>query len=77
VQSDDALHRVVAGSAMTRVSLSRLRRNLAVVLGNSRDPESGEVLGRAGAGIRRAAPSAETELVKEHVAWARETLGVR
>jgi epoxyqueuosine reductase len=76
-QSDYGLHGVVAGSAMTRASLSRLRRNLAVVLGNSGDPQHVDTLNRPGGGVRRAAQSAETELVREHVAWAKETLGVR
>jgi epoxyqueuosine reductase len=76
-RSDFDLHAMVAGSAMTRVSTSRLRRNLAVVLGNSGDACAVEVLDRPGGGIRRAAPSAETDLVKEHVGWARGVLGVR
>jgi epoxyqueuosine reductase len=70
-RSDFDLHGMVAGSAMMRVTLSRLRRNLAVVLGNSADPEDAEVLDRPGGGVRRAAQSAETDLVQEHVAWAR------
>lgn len=69
--SDFDLHRMVEGSAMTRASMSRLRRNLAVVLGNSPDAEDAAVLDRPGGGIRRAAQSAETPLVQEHVAWAR------
>jgi hypothetical protein len=54
--------------------LSRLRRNLAVVLGNSGDPAMADVLDRAGGGIPRAAPSAITPLVREHVAWAKAKL---
>ena len=76
-RSDFDLHAMVAGSAMTRVSLSRFRRNLAVVLGNSGDPAAADVLDRPGGGIRRAAQSAETQLVQDHVAWARTALGVR
>jgi epoxyqueuosine reductase QueG len=68
---------MIAGSAMTRVTLSRFRRNLAVVLGNSDDTSALETLSRPGGGVRRAAQSAETELVKEHVDWAKRALGVR
>jgi len=74
-RTDDELHAVVAGSAMTRTTVSRLRRNLAVAIGNSGDPALAEVLDRPGHGVRRAAPSAETPLVKEHVAWAKRVLG--
>ena len=76
-RSDFELHEMVRGSAMTRASLSRLRRNLAVVLGNSDDPQAAEALDRPGGGVRRAAQSAETELVQHHVEWAKATLGVR
>ena len=69
-RSDFDLHAMVAGSAMTRTTLSRLRRNLAVVLGNAHDRAAAEVLARPGGGIRRAAQSAETPLVQEHVEWA-------
>jgi epoxyqueuosine reductase len=76
-RSDFDLHAMVAGSAMTRVSISRLRRNLAVVLGNSGDAEAASALDAPGGGVRRAAQSAETDLVQEHVAWAKAALGVR
>jgi epoxyqueuosine reductase len=76
-RSDFALHGTVSGSAMTRVTLSRLRRNLAVVLGNTHNPQMGETLLRPGGGVRRAAQSADTDLVKEHVDWAKGELGVR
>jgi epoxyqueuosine reductase len=76
-QSDFDLHGMIAGSAMTRVTLSRFRRNLAVVLGNSGDRAAVETLARPGGGVRRAAQSAETELVQEHVDWAKRALGVR
>lgn len=69
-RSDFELHGVVRGSAMLRTTLSRLRRNLAVVLGNSGDPAAGDLLDRPADRTRRAAPSAETPLVREHVAWA-------
>jgi hypothetical protein len=59
---------------MTRATMSRLRRNLAVVLGNSGNPNVVAVLDRAGGGKRRAAQSAHTTLVQEHVEWAKGRL---
>jgi hypothetical protein len=76
-RTDFELHQMVAGSAMTRVSLSRLRRNLAVVMANRGDAESRAAIDRPGGGVRRAAQSAETDLVQEHVAWAKAVLSVR
>jgi epoxyqueuosine reductase QueG len=71
LRSDFDLHQFIAGSAMTRTSISRLRRNLAIVLGNSANGAAVEMLDRPGNGVRRAAQSAETPLVREHVEWAR------
>jgi hypothetical protein len=59
---------------MTYTSLSRLRRNLAVVIGNSGNPALAAALDRPGGGIRNAAPSADTPVVGEHVAWAKQRL---
>lgn len=73
-RSDSELHDLTEGSAMTRTRVSRLRRNLAVVLGNSADPGMIQILDRPGGGMRRAAPSALTSLVQEHVEWAKRTL---
>jgi epoxyqueuosine reductase len=73
-RSDFELHETIAGSAMTRVSVSRLRRNLAVALGNSHDPHAAAVLDRPGRGVPRAAQSADTPLVREHVEWAKRQL---
>jgi epoxyqueuosine reductase len=73
-RSDQELNALVRGSAMTRTSLSRLRRNLAVALGNSGDQRMADVLDRPGGGVRRAAQSAETPLVREHVQWAKSRL---
>jgi epoxyqueuosine reductase len=70
-RDDRALHRFVEGSAMTYRPLSRLRRNLAVVIGNSGEEAAVDALDRPGRGIKNAAPSAETPLVQEHVAWAK------
>lgn len=76
-RDDRSLHGFVKGSAMTYLALSRLRRNLAVVLGNSGDPEAAESLDRHGHGAPKAAMSAELPLVREHVEWARERLRLR
>lgn len=70
-RDDQQLHGFVKGSAMTYLPLSRLRRNLAVVIGNSGDETAAAALDRPGRGVRNAALSAETDLVKEHVAWAK------
>lgn len=74
MKSDFELHNLMAGSAMLRTTVSRLRRNLAVVLGNSGDPAVAEVLDRPGGGVRRASQAAETDLVQEHIAWAKQRL---
>ncbi len=73
-RDDRSLHGFVKGSAMTYLPLSRLRRNLAVVIGNSADPAAATSLERPGRGVRNAAMSAEMPLVQEHVAWARGKL---
>jgi epoxyqueuosine reductase len=73
-RADHQLNALIRGSAMTRTTLSRLRRNLAVTLGNSGDPAMLDVLDRPGGGVRHAAQSAETPLVQEHIRWARQKL---
>ena len=73
-RSDDELHRYVKGSSMTHLSLSGLRRNLALVIGNSGDRSLVAVLDRPGRGVANAAPSAHTPLVEDAVSWAREQL---
>ncbi len=65
--SDDAIVSLLEGSAMTRVSLPALRRNLAVAIGNSGDGAAIAELDRP----RDDAPSVQSALVQEHVAWAR------
>ncbi len=75
--SDDELHAVIKGSAMTYVPLSRLRRNLATIIGNSGDPSHAAVLDRPGRGVKNAAPATLTPAVEDAVAWAKQQLGVR
>lgn len=71
---DAELHERVAGSAATRAPLARWRRNLAIAIGNSGDPRALGLLDQVGGGRPRAAPSAHTPLVEEHIAWARDRL---
>ena len=73
-QSDDELHRIIGDSAMTYVPLSRLRRNLATIIGNSGEASLAAVLDRPGHGIRNAARSTQTPAVVEAIRWAREEL---
>jgi epoxyqueuosine reductase len=67
-RSDDDLRRILKGSAMKRAGVRRLRRNLAVALGNSGDPDAIAAL------EARHAPTCDDPLVDEHVRWAVETL---
>jgi epoxyqueuosine reductase len=73
-RSDFDLHQLVKGSAMTYLPLSRFRRNLAVVIGNTGNPELAEVLDHPGNGARNAARSAATPVVEEAVTRAKQRL---
>ena len=73
-RSDFDLHAFVKQSAMTRTTMSRLRRNLAVVIGNTGARSDQVVLSTPGAGRSRAALSVQTPIVQEHAAWARTAL---
>ncbi len=65
---------MIKGSAMTYVPLSRLRRNLATIIGNSGDPSLAAVLDRPGRGVKNAARSTLTPAVEDAVAWAKDRL---
>jgi epoxyqueuosine reductase len=65
---DAELRKAMKGGPMTRAKLAGLRRNLAVAIGNSGDAEALAALDEPD-GER---PSAEDEMVREHVEWARE-----
>ena len=65
-RSDDALREVMRGSAMTRAKLTGLRRNLAVAIGNSGDPDAIAAL----VVPHPESPSIDDALVQEHVEWA-------
>ena len=43
-KTDDELRALLKGSAMKRAGIRRLRRNLAVAIGNSEDPAAADVL---------------------------------
>ena len=73
-QSDFELHNMMEGSAMLRTTMSRLRRNLAVVLGNDGGRAAADALDHPGGSVPRSAQAAETELVQEHVRWAKDRL---
>ena len=73
-RSDLDLHSLIKGSAMTYVPLSRLRRNLATVIGNTGDGRSAAVLDRPGRGVRNAARSTASLVVEDAVAWAKRRL---
>jgi epoxyqueuosine reductase len=68
-RSDDELRALLKGSAMKRAGVRRLRRNLAVAIGNSGDASA------AGDLIQQRAETCEDPLVATHVAWAVEKLG--
>jgi epoxyqueuosine reductase len=68
-RSDDELRTLLKGSAMKRAGVKRLRRNLAIALGNSDNPDAAIAL----AACRE--ETARDPLVAEHVAWAIEKLG--
>jgi epoxyqueuosine reductase len=68
-RTDDELRALLKGSAMKRAGVRRLRRNLAVAIGNSKDR------GAAAALDARAEPTCADPLVAEHVSWAVEKLG--
>lgn len=65
---DDELRALLKGSAMKRAGVKRLRRNLAVAIGNSGDPAAAAAL----TGSTEA--TAQEPLVAEHVRWAVEKL---
>jgi epoxyqueuosine reductase len=63
-RSDDELRALLKGSAMKRAGVTRLRRNIAVAVGNSGSPADAALL------EAHDAPSCRDPMVAEHVAWA-------
>ena len=72
--SDDEIHERIKDSAITFVPLSRLRRNLAIVIGNSGNRDLAEVLDRPGHAKKNAARSTLTPVVQDAITWARQQL---
>jgi epoxyqueuosine reductase len=68
--TDDELRALLKGSAMKRAGVTRLRRNIAVALGNSGDPAALSAL----EGDDHDAPSRRDPVVAEHAAWAANRL---
>jgi len=68
-RTDSDLAVFIGDTAMTRAGVRGLRRNLAVALGNSRDPRSLDALSED-----RADDTVNDPLVAEHVEWARRML---
>jgi len=68
-RSDDDLRALLKGSAMKRAGVKRLRRNLAVAIGNSGDRPAAAAL------ASHHEPTCLEPLVAEHVAWAVAKLG--
>lgn len=67
--SDADLERLLTGSAMERAGVTRLRRNLAVAIGNAGPVLEAGILDEMDDSAR---PSLREPLVARHVAWARE-----
>ena len=63
-RSDDELRALLKGSAMKRAGVTRLRRNLAVAIGNSGTAADAAEL------ESHEAPTCREPLVADHVAWA-------
>lgn len=66
--TDDELRQTLKGSAMKRAGVTRLRRNLAVAIGNGGQGDAAEALERS------AEPSCHDPMVAEHIRWAASKL---
>jgi epoxyqueuosine reductase len=69
--TDDELRRTMKGSAMKRAGVTRFRRNLAVAIGNSGNPDAAEALDAYLDSGESAKPD---PLVADHVRWAARKL---
>ena len=68
-RTDDGLRALLRGSAMKRAGVKRLRRNLAVAIGNSGDSNAADAL------WQQREPTCSEPVVAEHVTWAVQKLG--
>ena len=66
---DEELRAAIRGTAMTRARVNRLRRNLAVAIGNCGDASAAAVFDEP-----VDAPSIRDPLVQEHIEWAKARL---
>ncbi len=67
--ADAELRQAIKGTPMTRARVKRLRRNIAVAIGNCGDPTAAGVFDEP-----IDAPSIADPLVQEHVTWAKAKL---
>ncbi len=67
-RTDDELRALLKGSAMKRAGVRRLRRNLAVAIGNSADDAAAEAL------LAQDEETCRDPIVAEHISWAVEKL---
>lgn len=67
-RSDDELRALLKGSAMKRAGVRRLRRNLAIAIGNSDAPDAADAL------AAQDEPTCHDPLVREPVEWAVQKL---
>ncbi|HJO18452.1 MAG TPA: hypothetical protein QGH09_09670, partial [Vicinamibacterales bacterium] len=76
-RSDAELRVAIKGSALKRAGVKRLRRNLAVALGNSGDAKARDALDQAMSGAETdEIPSVRDPVVAEHVDWAQRKLAL-
>ena len=68
---DDELAQLIEGTPMTRAGVARLRRNLAVAIGNGAGHFPADALEDLGSSLR---PSLADPAVDECVRWARQRL---
>ncbi len=75
---DAELAAIVSGTPMTRPRLVGLRRNLAIAMGNSGDPETYRALADPlSAGGPLASPTSDDPVVREHLEWARRKRNIQ
>ena len=76
-RSDRELRAAIRKGPMTRARVKRLRRNVAVAMGNSGDGEAVSALDPVVCESRPESESLSDQLVTEHIVWARSRLSER